>query len=166
MGIQYEAVYVRSDGVVTWELHTDMKIANSYENCKCPRRNHTPKSENCNLIWKLQTDMKIARIKWPNTLPRDLCILKCHHHFFYCYFTPLLFSCWNIPLFLLSKYSPILAVTNHCLHNTPPGYFICYFTLTKSKTIFKHVPQLLRSYWIFSPIPPIHIGIFNHVPSS
>jgi len=105
-------------------------------------------------------------IKWPNTLPCNLCILKCHHHFFYCYFTPLLFSCWNTPLFLLLKYSPILAVTDLCLHNTPPGYFICYLTFTKSKTIFKHVPQLLRSYWIFSPIPPIYIGILNHIPSS
>ncbi len=37
-----------------------MKIANSYDNCKCPCRNHTPKHENCKLMWKLQTDMKIA----------------------------------------------------------------------------------------------------------
>ncbi len=37
-----------------------MKIANSYENCKRPRRNYTPKRENCKLIWKLQTNMKIA----------------------------------------------------------------------------------------------------------
>ncbi len=37
-----------------------MKIANSYENCKRPCKNYTPKHENCKLIWKLQTDMKIA----------------------------------------------------------------------------------------------------------
>ncbi len=37
-----------------------MKIANSYENCKRPRRNYTPKNWNCRLIRKLQTDMKIA----------------------------------------------------------------------------------------------------------
>ncbi len=37
-----------------------MKIANSYENCRRPRRNYTPKRENCKLIWKLQTGMKIA----------------------------------------------------------------------------------------------------------
>ncbi len=37
-----------------------MKIANSYENCKSPHRNYTPKHENRKLIWKLQTDMKIA----------------------------------------------------------------------------------------------------------
>ncbi len=37
-----------------------MKIANSYENCKRPRRNYTPKCENCKLIWKLQTDVTIA----------------------------------------------------------------------------------------------------------
>ncbi len=54
-------------GVVTWELQTDMniannwmKIANSYENCQHPCRNYTPKCENCKLIWNLQTDMKIA----------------------------------------------------------------------------------------------------------
>ncbi len=43
-----------------WKLQTDMKIANWYENCKCPRRNYTPKCENCKLTWKLQTHMKIA----------------------------------------------------------------------------------------------------------
>ncbi len=43
-----------------WKLQTHMKIANSYENCKLPRRNYRPKRENCKLIWKLQTDMKIA----------------------------------------------------------------------------------------------------------
>ncbi len=37
-----------------------MKIANSYEDCKRPRRNYTLKCENCKLIWKLQTDMKIS----------------------------------------------------------------------------------------------------------
>ncbi len=37
-----------------------MKIANLYKNCKHPRRNYTPKCENCKLIWKLQTDIKIA----------------------------------------------------------------------------------------------------------
>ncbi len=37
-----------------------MKIANSYEHCKLPRRNCRLKHENCKLIWKLQTDMKIA----------------------------------------------------------------------------------------------------------
>jgi hypothetical protein len=41
-------------------LQTDMKIANPYENCKCPRRNYIPKRENCKLIRKLQTDMIIA----------------------------------------------------------------------------------------------------------
>ena len=44
----------------SWNCKPDMKIANLYENCKCPRRNYTPKRENCKLIWKLQTDMKIA----------------------------------------------------------------------------------------------------------
>ncbi len=48
--------------IANWykKLQTHMKIANSYENCKRPRRNYTPKRENCKLIWKLQTDMKIA----------------------------------------------------------------------------------------------------------
>ncbi len=45
---------------MTWKLQTDMKIANSYENCKHPHRNCTPKHDYCKLIWKLQTDMKIA----------------------------------------------------------------------------------------------------------
>jgi hypothetical protein len=40
--------------------NSNMKIANSYENCKRPRRNYRPKRENCKLIWKLQTDVKIA----------------------------------------------------------------------------------------------------------
>ena len=48
------------DCKLIWKLQTHMKIANSYENCKRPHRNHTPKRENCKLIWKLQTDMKIA----------------------------------------------------------------------------------------------------------
>ncbi len=43
-----------------WKLQTQMKIANSYESCKRPRRNYAPKCENCKLIQKLQTDMKIA----------------------------------------------------------------------------------------------------------
>ncbi len=80
---------------------------------------------------------------------------------------------YSTPFFLL-KYSPILAVETlprscccrSMLHNTPPGYFICYFTFTKSKMIFKHIPQLLRSYWFFSPIPPIHISISKHIPCS
>jgi len=64
-GNLYEAVYIRIDGVMTRELQTDMKIANSYENCKPIWKlqmstYHTRKSENCKLIWKLQTDMKIA----------------------------------------------------------------------------------------------------------
>ncbi len=53
---------------VTWELQTEMKIANSYENCKLiwklqtltKGRNYAPKRENCKLMWKLKTDMKIA----------------------------------------------------------------------------------------------------------
>ncbi len=41
---------------VTWELQTEIKIANSHENCKLiwklhPRRHYTLKRENCKLIW-------------------------------------------------------------------------------------------------------------------
>ncbi len=42
------------------KFQTHMKIVNSYENCKRPRRIFTPKCKNCKLIWRLQTDMKIA----------------------------------------------------------------------------------------------------------
>ncbi len=45
-----------------WKLQTHMKIANSYEKCKCQCRNYTPKRENCKLIWKLQTDMNNANL--------------------------------------------------------------------------------------------------------
>jgi hypothetical protein len=50
----------RENCKLIWKLQTHMKIVNSYENCKCPHKNYTPKHENCKLIWKLQTDMKIA----------------------------------------------------------------------------------------------------------
>ncbi len=51
----------RENCKLTWKLQTYMKIANPYENCKCPCGNYTPKSDNCKLIWKLHTDdMKIA----------------------------------------------------------------------------------------------------------
>ncbi len=63
----------RENCKLIWKLQTHMKIANSYENCKRPCRNYTPKCElqtdmkianwyeNCKLIWKLQTDMRIAK---------------------------------------------------------------------------------------------------------
>jgi len=35
-----------------------------------------------------------------------------------------------------------------------------------SKTIFKHVPPSISSCWFFSPTPPIHFCILNHVPCS
>ena len=66
---------------------------------------------------------------------------------------PLLFSCLNTPLLLLLISPSAFAWSDLYLHNTQSEYFIWWFTSTRSKTIFKHVPQLLRSYWVLVPFP-------------
>ena len=94
--------------------------------------------------------------------PRHLNIQHvCHYREMYYYFMPLLFSCYNFPLLLLLISPSVFALSDLCLQNTPLAYFILYFTLTRSKTIFKHVPQLLLSYWFFNPFP-LFIFVFRN----
>ncbi len=119
---------------------------------------------------------QLSTIAWPHclifgvvcrkTLPHDVWIFMCRYREMNYNFMHHFFSCYNIPLFLLLISPSAFALSDLCLQNTWSAYFILYFTFTRSKTIFKHVPPLLWSYWFFSPIPPIHISISKHVPSS
>ena len=67
-------------------------------------------------------------------------------------FTHPIFSCSNTPLLLLLISPSALTLSNLYFRNTSPKCFNWCFTVTGPETIFKHVPQFLMSYWIFSPI--------------
>ena len=88
--------------------------------------------------------------------------------------------------FPLLKYSPISAVnlpaifawSDLFLHNTSSGCLIWCFTSTNLKTIFNHIPYsnpefsttspspVAAGLFIFSPTPPLHVDISNHIHSS
>ncbi len=157
---------------MTWDLQTDMKlqtqmkIANSYENCKHPRRNYTPKCENCNLILKLQTEMKIAN--W-----YEICkaILK-----FWCISLSILVIFTIVKTMSLRKLSFFLIVHTESIHK-----YVCRvyhqllqyiaklrqitIELCKSHLVTIETPRThsLSQHWIVFAIVEKYIGIVTNI---
>ncbi len=58
----------------------------------------------------------------------------------YYYFVPLLFSCYNIPLFLLLISPSVFALSDLCLQSTSSAYFILYFYIHQVKNNIQTCP--------------------------
>ncbi len=149
----------RENCKLIWKLQTHMKIANSYENCKHPRRNYRPKCENCKLIWKFQTDMKIAN--WYENCKAILtfsCMVPTWTFAVFIWDTAGMKACSGTECFGSITVWMTNTQRNNLLQNLP--WFIFKYQLlcmiTQSESYFKqwflcsHFKILLRKIWTAS----------------
>ena len=78
----------------------------------------------------------------------------------YYWFTPLLFSCCNIPLFLLLISLSAFSLSDLCLQNTSSAYFIQYFTFTRSEQYSNTSPSCCGVI-VFAVPFPLFILVFQ-----